>query len=188
MPLKGFDVAKERLAPLLEPTRRSALAKATADHVAMACIGGGFDLTIVTGDATVAAWAAGHGASVVTDPGEGLDAACRAGIAAGSGPWVVVHGDLPLLDPATMQRVRTALNSGTSIIAPSRDGGTNVLGAVSTISLSYGPASFHRHLAVLPAPFEVFTGVETMIELDTPADLEAAACVHAGRWLAPFGT
>ena len=60
-----------------------------------------------------------------------------------------MHGDLPLLDGATMTDARATLAAGGSVIAPSRDGGTNLLGSQGRIRLSYGPGSFHRHLASL---------------------------------------
>jgi 2-phospho-L-lactate guanylyltransferase len=186
IPLKGFDVAKGRLAPSLVPHQRSSLATAIADHVVLACIDAGFDLTIVTRDSSVAEWAAEHEASVVTDPMRGLDAACAAALPARGTPWIIVHGDLPLLDGATMHRARLAISAGTAVIAPSRDGGTNLLGSTGRVQFSYGPGSFHRHLAAIPRPFRVFTGMESIVELDTPADLNAALGVPSGRWLAQF--
>ena len=186
IPLKGFEVAKGRLAPRLVPHQRSSLVRAIADHVVLACIDAGFDLTIVTRDSSVAEWAAEHEASVVTDPMQGLDAACTAGLPADGTPWIIVHGDLPLLDVATMHRAHLAITAGSAVIAPSRDGGTNLLGSTGQVQFSYGPGSFHRHLAVIPRPFQVFTGVESIVELDTPADLNAALAVPSGRWLSPF--
>jgi len=186
IPLKGFDVAKERLAPLLDHRRRSSLATAAAGHVVSACADGGFDLAVVTGDEAVAKWAMAHSARVIPDPARGLNAACSAGIAASPGSWIVVHGDLPLLDAATMRRARAALVAGRPVIAPSRDGGTNLLGGRHRIHLSYGPGSFHRHLAALPKDPYILTGIESIIELDTPADVSAAAGLPGGAWLAPF--
>lgn len=186
IPLKGFDVAKGRLAPSLVPHQRSSLARAIADHVVLACIEGGLDLTIVTRDSNVAEWAAEHEVSVITDPMLGLDAACAAGLPESGTPWIIVHGDLPLLDGATMRQARLAISAGSAVIAPSRDGGTNLLGSTDRVPFSYGPGSFHRHLAVISRPFQVFTGAESIVELDTPADLNAALGVPSGRWLAPY--
>ena len=188
IPLKGFDVAKGRLAPSLAPHQRSSLARAVADHVVVACSDGGFDLTIVTRDSSVAEWAAEHEASVVTDPMQGLNAACVAGLPSDGTPWIIVHGDLPLLDVVTMHRARRAITEDRAVIAPSRDGGTNLLGSRGRLEFSYGPGSFHRHLAVIPQPFEVLTGVETTVELDTPADLTAAVGIPSGRWLIPHSS
>ncbi len=186
IPLKRFDIAKERLAPALSQQQRSSLAKATADRVTRACIQAGFDIAIVAGGEAVAEWAGRYSAMVIPDPTRGLNLACEAGIAASADPWIVVHGDLPLLDAATMRRVGSSLAQGQSVIAPSRDGGTNLLGSSDRIRLSYGPGSFHRHIAALQGPLKVLTDIETIVELDTPADLSVAAAIPEGAWLTPF--
>lgn len=186
IPLKAFTLAKQRLAPALDRRRRAMLARATADRVTQACIEGGFEIAIVTADAAVADWAAVHAAVVIPDPSDGLDAACHAGVAEIDGPWIIVHGDLPLLDAAAMGRARATLCAGGAVIAPSRDGGTNLLGGSDEVRFSYGPGSFHRHLGRLSRPLHVLTGIETIIELDTPTDLSAAARLPGGAWLARF--
>lgn len=189
IPLKGFAVAKGRLAPVLDQQQRSSLARTTAGHVVRACADGGLDIMIVTGDEAVAAWAVQHSAIVIPDPSQGLDAACRVAIEQCDGPWIIVHGDLPLLDGATMTDARATLTAGGSVIAPSRDGGTNLLGSQGRIRLSYGPGSFHRHLASLSnLATTVHIDIKTLIELDTPGDLSAAAGLPGGAWLSPFLT
>jgi len=143
---------------------------------------------IVTGDQAVEDWAVQHSAIVISDPSQGLDAACRVAVEQCDGPWVIVHGDLPLLDGAAMNAARTTLAAGGSIIAPSRDGGTNLLGTNGQIRFSYGQGSFHRHLAVLSDLATVYIDMKTLIELDTPGDLSAAAGLPGGAWLSPFLT
>lgn len=187
IPLKSFEVAKERLAGALAPEQRAILARATADHVVASCRLAGFDLVVVTGDPTVARWADERAATIVADPGSGLDAACNAGIALNPSGWVVVHGDLPLLQGESMEHVRSHLAAERGVIAPARDGGTNVLGATRRVELGYGPGSFHRHLRALAGhPAIVLTGPDTAIEIDTPGDLIAAATLPGGGWLSPF--
>jgi len=186
IPLKGFAVAKGRLAPLLDQQQRSSLARETAGHVLRACAEGGFDIMVVTGDEVVKAWAVENSATVIPDPSQGLDAACRVAIEQCDGPWIIVHGDLPLLDGAAMAYAHTTLSSGGSVIAPSRDGGTNLLGAIDPVRLSYGPGSFHRHLGALSGLATVYVDLKTLIELDTPGDLSAAAGLPGGAWLTPF--
>lgn len=186
IPLKAFDAAKARLSPTYDARVRAEIARATADHVVQTCSDAGFDTAIVTGDDAVTEWATRTGARVLADPGKGLDAACAAGAFGVAGPWVVVHGDLPLLDVPTMATARRALETGRSLIAPSRDGGTNLLGAATPISFSYGAGSFHRHLAALGADPVVLIALEAIIELDTPEDLAAAAALPGGAWLHRF--
>jgi 2-phospho-L-lactate guanylyltransferase len=186
LPLKGFDRAKERLG--LAPDQRAAFAAATATIVATACEGAGLDLAVVTADDAVARWAADRGATVVPDPGRGLDDAAAAGVAAAVGrPWVVIHGDLPLLTADDLAAPVEALGSGTAVLAPSRDGGTNLLGSTSTITFRYGPASFARHLAAVGgARHLIVVRTGTAVEVDTVPDLVAAASLPGGGWLRRF--
>lgn len=185
IPIRGFSTAKTRLEATLPPVRRAALARAAATRVVSACQEAGFEAVAVSSDPEVADWADGR-CRIVADPGQGLDAASRAGTDAADGPWVVVHADLPLLDTATMRRVAGELQLGRSVAAPSRDGGTNLLGAVLPVPFAYGPGSFHRHLARLPRPVTVVVTAQTLVELDTPDDLAAAAHIDGGDWLARF--
>ncbi len=142
---------------------------------------------VVTSDADVASWAADLSAQVVADPGRGLDDACRVGVELRPDEWVVVHGDLPLLDKVSMTDCAEHLSAGRSVIAPARDGGTNLLAADRLIPFAYGAGSFHRHLTALASRDKiVVTGAATAIEIDTPADLFAAAQLPGGDWLTPY--
>ncbi len=185
IPIRGFSSAKTRLEPLVPPATRAELARLTATRVATACDDAGFTVVTVSNDPEVAEWGAGR-YLVVDDPNRGLDAATRAGTNLADGPWIVVHADLPLLDAATMLHVSPLLEQGLSVAAPSRDGGTNLLGSIAPIAFGYGPGSFHRHLARLPHPAVVLVDFTTLIELDTPEDLAAAARTDGGGWLARF--
>jgi 2-phospho-L-lactate/phosphoenolpyruvate guanylyltransferase len=189
VPLKGFDEAKGRLALPLET--RSALARAVAEHVITACRDGGMTPLVVTGSESVGEWAIAAGAGVLAEPaGGGLDAAAASGVAeavTGGTPWLVVHGDLPLLAAEDIARVGDLLQQGGVVIAPSRDGGTNLLGSTGPFDFRYGPASFHRHLAVA-AGRDVCVVVRpgTALEIDTLRDLRAAALLSSGGWLRRF--
>lgn len=186
IPIKGFTHGKGRLAESITPTCRSELNKATAGHVLDACEAAGFSSTIVTGDPEAMTWAEHRGAQVVPDPAQGLDAACKAGVAARPDPWVVVHADLPLLDEETMTAVCRSLAKGLPVIAPARDGGTNILGHISPIAFAYGPGSFHRHLSRLDSRPLVLTTPGSLFEIDTIEDLAATAHLPGGEWLRRF--
>ncbi|MDP2623177.1 MAG: 2-phospho-L-lactate guanylyltransferase [Actinomycetota bacterium] len=189
IPLKDFREAKGRLD--LPGELRSSLAQAVAGHVINACGDAGFEPLVVTGSARLQQWAGALGAGSLDEPpGGGLDAAAGQGIAAARRlevPWLVVHGDLPLLDAMDLHPLLTPLHEGALVIAPSRDGGTNLLGSVGPFEFRYGPASFHRHLArAAGRPVHVVVSPGTALEIDTLPDLHAVALLAAGGWLRRF--
>lgn len=189
IPIKGFSVAKGRLSPEVAPYDRAVIATVTAGHVIESCIAADLTTLVVTDDAAVADLARDLGADAVPDPGGGLDAAVTAGVAAAGGPWVVLHADLPLLDPGTLFDATRHLATGHWVIAPSRDGGTNLLGGRGIFDFAYGHASFHRHLARIgrrSLPHRILVAAAVAVEIDTPTDLAAAASHPGGRWLLPF--
>ena len=189
IPLKGFDEAKGRLE--LPPEARSVLARVVAERVIMACGAGGLEPLVITGSESIRRWATGLAAACLDEPPEGgLNAAAASGATEAGrigAPWLVVHGDLPLLDAEDLGALLAPLNEGGVVIAPSRDGGTNLLGSTGPFEFRYGPGSFHRHLAVLGErrPHTVVT-VGTAVEVDTLPDLRAAARLPEGAWLRRF--
>jgi len=189
VPLKSFEVAKGRLD--LPTEVRSSFARAVAERVITACRGAGFEPRVVTGSESLREWATTLGAGSLDDPPHGgLDAAAGLGVTEAlrlEVPWLVVHGDLPLLDAVDLRPVLKPLNEGALVIAPSRDGGTNVLGSMGPFEFRYGPASFHRHLAAAAGhPVHVVVRSGTALEVDTLPDLHAAALLPAGGWLRRF--
>jgi len=188
VPLKGFRIAKRRLD--LPDDRREELARAVAGRVLGACHTAGIESLVVTESPDVGEWAHGLGAGTVADPGAGgLDAASARGVAVAFGrglPWLVVHADLPLLDAGDLEAISRSMTDGGFVIAPSRDGGTNLLGGTGLLAFRYGPGSFHRHLHAVERPVTVIVRPGTAIEIDTLDDLRAAARLPAGRWLARF--
>ncbi len=189
VPVKPFGVAKARLSPRLDgPARRrlgQALALRTADVVAAA----GAEVAIVTGDAHVSGWAASNGLEVIPEPGPGLDAAAAAVVAAAavSGrPWALVHADLPIVEPSDIEAVLAALAGQRVVLAPARDGGTNVVAGEVPFPFRFGPASFHRHARHAAGRAAVVTRPGLALDLDTPADLGAALAHPGGAWLAGY--
>ena len=98
VPVKGFNTAKRRLAPALDPSERALLARTMAEHVLGAIAP--LVAAVVCDDPEVAAWAVAHGALLLEEPGLGLNGAVSAGVdalaAAGAQEVLVVHADLPL--------------------------------------------------------------------------------------------
>lgn len=179
VPVRSFRLGKRRLAPHVTGPQRSLLAALLADRVIKAATAAGFAPLLVTADSEVAAWADERKIVVVEDPGDGLNAACHAGVAAsGNGRWLVIHSDLPLISADDLIDVARLLESGRDVIAPSSDGGTSILSAADRVDFSYGPASFHRHLVRLDDPV-VVTRVGFLHDLDTPRDFESATRLGA---------
>ena len=184
VPVKPFGVAKARLGPVLDARSRSVVGRAVAARTAAAAERSGCTVAVVTGDPGVARWARRLGYEVVdeTAGGPGLDGAARSVAleAARRGMrWAIVHADLPLATSEDLSAVFVTAPA----IAPSRDGGTNVIvGAGTGFPFSYGPGSFHRHLAAAPGA-RVVTRPGLALDLDTPGDLARARRAAAGAWL-----
>jgi 2-phospho-L-lactate guanylyltransferase len=145
LPVKSFSFAKRRLADVLAPSERSALAKAMAERVLAAATP--LPSYVVCDDVAVADWAAASGAGVLWRPGLGLNGAVTDGVASlsriGFDHVVVAHADLPLAHD-----LGAVIAVGTVTIVPDRrDDGTNVIGvpARSGFRFRYGPASSARH-------------------------------------------
>lgn len=176
IPVKGFGVAKARLAGVLDTAGRAALGKRVAARtvdVARAVVGADA-VVVVTGDADVAAWARAIGVAVIDEGPGGLDGAAAAVVAESDGrSWALLHADLPLLAKGELA---TALNLADEVgaaLAPSSDGGTSLIASTGWFPFAYGEGSFQRHLRTLPgAAVVVRRGLA--LDLDTPADLVAA--------------
>ncbi len=144
VPIRSFDDAKSRLAPVLSAGQRIALARRMADAVVSAA--GALPVWVVTDDDEVAAWCAGVDAEVLRVGCDGLNAsitaAAEAAAAAGFGRVIVAHADLPLArDLGVVSRPGVA-------IAPDRHGdGSNVMSVPvgAGFEFAYGPGSFGRH-------------------------------------------
>ena len=174
VPVKGFHQAKRRLGTTMADPERVRLVRAMATHVVSACAP--LPVAVVCDDREVARWASQLGATVVWEPGQGLNGAVRAGVArlsrAGT-QWVTVaHGDLP------RARGLGALPSfeGVTLVPDRRDDGTNVLRvpAACDFRFAYGPGSFRAHRAEatrLGLPVRVLRDPDLAYDVDWPADV-----------------
>ncbi|MDH3499036.1 MAG: 2-phospho-L-lactate guanylyltransferase [Acidimicrobiia bacterium] len=191
IPVKGFGSAKARMAPALTAAARATLSRALASRTVEVARAAGADPVVVTAEPEVIAWAAGLGARVIAEEeslGCGLSgaAATAAQVAHRSGrPWLILHADLPLLQPAELAAAIRAAVAGSYILCPSYDGGTTGFGGRDTIEFAYGPLSFHHHLArVGEARHVVHATPGFALDVDSPADLAVAAGRPEGAWLA----
>ena len=174
VPVKAFADAKARLAGALSPSDREALARFTAATVLDAAAPA--RAYVACDSDVVAQWAADRGVGVLWHPGLGLNNAIMHGVAdlaaAGAEHVVVAHGDLPRATGLAAVATR-----GCITLVPDRAGeGTNVLALPlpTAFEFSYGPGSFHRHLATalaLDCRVRVLRHPLLALDIDTPDDL-----------------
>ena len=188
IPIKPFGVAKRRLADRLDAAARSRVGRAIATRTAAAATDAGALVAVVTGDDGVARWARSHGYLTIDEravPEPGLNGAATAVVIEASRRqrgWAVIHADLPLITPAALLPVFAIARTAT-VLVPSYDGGTNVVaGRGSAFRFSYGPASFHRHLAANPRA-TVCTDPVLALDLDDKVDLHRALRHPKGAWM-----
>ncbi len=174
IPVKAFRQAKRRLGSTLSDPERIRLVRSMASQVVAACTP--LPVAVVCDDDEVAQWASELGATVMWEPGQGLNGAVRAGVerlARTGVEWVIVaHGDLPrahglgVLPPF----------EGVTLVPDRRDDGTNVLRhpAASHFRFAYGPGSFRAHRAEatrLALPVRVLRDPDLAYDVDWPADV-----------------
>jgi 2-phospho-L-lactate guanylyltransferase len=174
IPVKGFDQAKRRLGTTLSDDGRRELVRSMAEQVVRACAP--LPAAVVCDDPDVATWAEALGATVMWEPGQGLNGAVQAGVeqlAALGVQWVTVaHGDLPLArDIGSL-----AAFEGITLVPDRRDDGTNVmrLPVGSGFRFAYGPGSFRAHVAEglrLGLPVRVLRIPALAYDVDLPADV-----------------
>lgn len=178
MPVKAFSQAKQRLAPVLEPSERARLAREMATRVVAAA--GPLPVAVVCDDPSVAAWAHAIGARVLSEPGLGLNGAVAAAYRAlgeeGYEHLVIAHSDLPL---ATDLGWLTELE-GVTLVPDRRGEGTNVISlpTLSTFQFRYGAGSLARHEAqarLTGLPWRIVRDDALAWDVDVPADMEAVA-------------
>lgn len=183
VPVKPFGVAKERLSGVLDRTTRARLGKAVAAHTVAQARAITSRVMIVTPDDAVAAWAADQGCMVIAEPtGAGLNAAAALATGFIDDSWVVLHADLPLLQPADAAALADAASDGW-VLAPAHDGGTSAVGGRGSFRFSYGPGSFRRHLAATDRMPMIISSVALAVDLDDAHDLEVIRRHAHGSWI-----
>ena len=182
LPVKGLSEAKQRLAPALNPTERSALARAMLTDV-MAAISGSHSTEraiVITASAEVRDLSLGFGFEVVD---ENIVAGHSAAVnrmtlelRTVASRLLSIASDLPTLRAQEIDGVLDADCEGLALI-PSRDQtGTNgvLMQPGCRIEMDYGTDSLHRHLASAQAcrlPVDVLDIPGILFDVDTPQDL-----------------
>ncbi len=162
-----------RLEGILQPKERRELSRDLADLALAAVAGANMSPIVLTSDAEVRTWATASGARVIADGGSGLSASVTNAISEHALPdWMVTHADMPLVTADALGNLAEAAWGSGHALAPSIDGGTNAIAGSGPFRFSYGPGSFHRHLAAVPAA-AVISDPALAIEIDTEMHLRS---------------
>lgn len=174
VPVKAFSMAKGRLASVLADDAREALARRLATGVVSAA--GSLPVYVVTDDDSVRLWAAALGATIIADPGRGLNAAAQHGVAQavtdGFARVIIAHADLPnAVDLAWIAEF-----DGITLLPDRHGRGTNVIGlsVPSSFRFAYGEDSFVRHLIEARQTGQrvrIVRDLSLAWDVDVPADL-----------------
>lgn len=184
VPIKAFTSAKLRLAEVLTPAGRVALARVMAAHVV--AVAAPLPVAVVCDDDEVAAFAVELGAEVLWTPGLGLNGAVTEGVArlaaVGVDEVVVAHADLPFAAGLAALAGTTAT---ATIVADRHGDGTNVLAVPATIgfAFAYGPRSFARHRAETA---RLGLAERVMQDAGLAWDVDVAADLHPPAELGPL--
>lgn len=195
VPVRSFEGSKSRLEHRLSPQARNRLTLTLAHRTVSTAVATGLRTAVVTADPVVRAWAASAGAEAIDEPGDrGLDGAAAAVMywaAIRGHAWMVLHADLPFLSAGDITHAAARRPHRGFVIAPSYDGGTPLLGGPSDpgttrpIDTSYGPGSFHRHLAAVShLPHTVVCTTGLALDVDSASDFDTMSTLDGGDWLA----
>jgi 2-phospho-L-lactate guanylyltransferase len=188
VPVKPFDAAKLRLAPVLDAGERAHLARLMFEDVLTALtasrhlLGG---VLVATADRQAAEIARRHGAALVAEHSPaGLNRAIEQAIGSMEPSLdegiLVVPADLPQLSAAAIEHIVRLLDvpPAVALVQAAADGGTNVLACrpAAAIPPLFGPQSFWRHReAARQAAIRtsVVKNPELEHDIDRPDDLVA---------------
>jgi 2-phospho-L-lactate/phosphoenolpyruvate guanylyltransferase len=190
IPVKVLAGAKTRLTGLVSTDRAELALAMAADTVraALACQAAGA-VIVVTDDAGAAAACAGLGAEVIADrPAAGLNPALRHGARHAADRWpgrglAALAADLPALRPSELQDALAAAGrSGHGFVADAGGSGTTMYAAGPGLAFRplFGPHSRHRHAGEGAAEISLPASSGLRRDVDTLADLRAAATIGLG--------
>lgn len=137
IPVRLTPGAKSRLAGELGPSARVALMRRLFDGVVDALRDAGLRVIALSPtpiETDVEVW---------PDSPGGLNACVDAAVSRLSGPWLVVHADLPAITTADVARLLS--EPGDVVVARACDGGTNALLLRSPMPTAFGPGSALAH-------------------------------------------
>jgi 2-phospho-L-lactate/phosphoenolpyruvate guanylyltransferase len=184
VPHRGLEAAKTRLAPSLSPEERIMLASQLLQRVLKVTRQVSDDVVVISPSRALAEIVEPSGARLLVQRGmglnEGLEQARFDALVEDVGTLIVLHGDLPNLQPDDVRVLADALADGDApavAIAPDRAGtGTNgmVLRPPGVIRFRFGVGSFAAHLEEVSragVPLVAVNRAGLSFDLDTPEDL-----------------
>jgi 2-phospho-L-lactate/phosphoenolpyruvate guanylyltransferase len=201
---KQLEFAKTRLALVLPPGERRALAEAMFRDVLAASLGATADhVAVVTSDAGLLAMARAAGALDIDEEfPRGLNVAVALGTSAlieqGARTVCTVLSDIPLTAAEDIDAVFAAMPDGRgAVLVPSRDfSGTNIIcrSPADNVPTRFGRMSLVRHLddcRTADVPARVLRLARPALDLDVIADLaefeRAGSATHTQSHLARLG-
>lgn len=179
VPVRGLDSGKRRLAAVLSEAQRRALCHAMLEDV-LDTLAGISRVVVVTDDAAATKIARSHGADVIADRSEGLNASLERARdivrpESGFSRLLVMPADLPGIAGADIERHILAPPEEV-VVARAADGGTNLFCCATDVQVpfSYGVDSARRHVA-----FAEQAGLSVRLidlpafalDIDSPGDL-----------------
>ena len=182
VPLKQGAHVKSRLADILSESQRERLAAWMADEVLSALdsaesIGRILIVSEVRMSSGKYDWFPATGVHLNDD----LD---RARSSLVEGPYLIVHGDLPMLMADEIDELTAEAEISGFAIAPDQAGtGTNALAVRDDLSfpLHFGQNSFSRHVASAPSAMRCVARPGLALDIDTPKDLQKALMMVKGE-------
>lgn len=160
IPVKGFETAKQRLAPVLSLEERAILARTMLEDVLRAlAASNGTAISLITSDESARQVALRFGCATIDDrkassETEAVAMATRSCVERGVTSILVIPGDVPLIEAHEIHAVLDALPGPLSatpgiVLVPAHDGrGTNaaLLCPPGILELRFGNDSFELHL------------------------------------------
>lgn len=188
VPVKGTADSKSRLAPDRTRSERAALAAAFATDAVSVLLEmpDVAEVIVVAPQGKLAADLERRGARLVADPGEGLNAAVRAGLAAlrpHDLARAAMLGDLPALRADAVATALSAASAHPLAYVADADGtGTTLITATGAHPLvpHFGAGSALRHAAAGHRELGDAAGAVLRRDVDTEADLDAALALGVG--------
>lgn len=181
IPVKTFGESKKRLSSLLTQQQRRRLSLAMMADVLRATEKWS-NRMLVTSDPDAEAVGLAFGCELVTDDGDGLNAAITAGtlraMELGVTSLLVLPSDVPLVTSDDVAFLFADQHE--VVVAPSNDGGTNALRRLppDVIQPAFGSSSARAHEAFAASAgvgFKIIERESLLLDVDRYEDLEALA-------------